>query len=390
MVAGISGGKTCASESDDMCRIKSHTKALLRIATLCAVYDTDRRRGMSFSAKHSVAYYDDIHAMINEEKFDGAIVVNPDSAVASYAPLVITTALINAKKHVFLEWPISYDAVKCMSLLRLATRRKVVLECGRMWLTDGAVVDVIRDITLQKRYGRLLAVHVYRQGNRNRYDATCDTGLCDPNDVCQDTSYVEYVHDVYLANWIIGGDVPHVVFARAGDAQRDTVIDESSDGGSKQDGDAIKSDCSDARDCKPDSNNNGTAALSSLYTMIGYTEGKTAIISSNMTTLDDNLRLEVHFERAIIRPDLTSGKIAVCDDTGMSNDTVLCGPDARYDDHIFSSIHEFVGCIDARKKGESFVPVHIGDAVSSLKVAKAALLSGRTGIPIYLDLRLQQ
>ena len=387
MVAGMPG-RVRTSRSGTR-RIRGHARALLDVATLCATYDTNRMRGVSFSAEQSVNYYDDLTAMIRNEKFDGAIVVNPDAKDVSYAPILTASALINAKKHVFLEWPISYDAAKCASLLKLAARRRVVLGCGPMYMSD-TTVDVIRSMILQKRYGRVLAVHVYDQGGNNTHDARHDLGLCDPNDVCQDVSHVRYAHGLYVANRIVG-EMPHVVFARGGDAQRDSggIAD-----GSTKSGDASGTDntancsCGDvpcSGTCSSD------AALTHLHIMVGYAGGATAIVSSNATTPGDDLRLEVDLERAVIQSDLISGRIVVRNMAGAPRDTVFSGHAVRYDEHIFLSIREFVDCIGAAKKRDAPAATHeyIQGAVSSSKVAKAALLSRRTGIPIYLDLRLQ-
>jgi UDP-N-acetylglucosamine 3-dehydrogenase len=79
---------------------KNHTRILSQLGVLVAVCDADAERSKEYGEKYSVNHYKSLEDLINSEEFDAAFVVTPTLTHAA-----ITTRLIEAKKHVFVEKP---------------------------------------------------------------------------------------------------------------------------------------------------------------------------------------------------------------------------------------------------------------------------------------------
>ena len=104
---------------------KNHARVLSELGVLSAICDTDRKRSQEFGEKYSVNHYESFEDMISSEEFDGAFVVTPTSTHAS-----IAKKLLEAKKHVFVEKPLTYKTEESEELAKLAEKNKVILTCG--------------------------------------------------------------------------------------------------------------------------------------------------------------------------------------------------------------------------------------------------------------------
>ena len=152
--------------------------------------------------------------------------------------------------------------------------------------------------------------------------------------VIYDTS----VHDIDTANWLFG-DMPHVVFARAG---------------------KIKHEHED---------------FASI--MLGYKDDRVAIISSNWITPKKIRKFNAVCTDAIISSDFLTQEITI--EKSDESETIQ----NKKQEPLLLEIQSFLESIE----NKSQLVVKPQEAVNVTKIAEAALLSSQKGIPIYLDLK---
>jgi UDP-N-acetylglucosamine 3-dehydrogenase len=299
---------------------KNHTRILSQLGVLSAVCDTDSQRSKEYGEKYSVNHYESLDDLLISEKFDGAFVVTPTSTHTE-----IATKLLEAKKHVFVEKPMTYKSEDGEKLAKLAEKNKVILTCGYIERFNPAV-DVVKKFVKEKKFGELVMLEFHRENRMPLHIK--DVGII------YDTS----VHDIDTANWLFD-DVPHVVFARAG---------------------KIKHEQED---------------FASI--MLGYKDDKVAIISSNWITPKKVRKFNAVCTDAIISSDFITQEIIV-----EKNDKTETVQNEKQEP-LLLEIQSFLGTID----GKNEQVVKSQEAVNVTKIAEAALLSSQKGIPIYLDLK---
>ncbi len=299
---------------------KNHTRILSQLGVLVAVCDTDSQRSKEYGEKYSVNHYESIEDMLSSEEFDGAFVVTPTSTHTE-----IATKLLEAKKHVFVEKPMTYKSEDGEKLAKLAEKNKVVLTCGYIERFNPAV-DVVKKLVKEKKFGDLVMLEFHRENRMPLHIK--DVGII------YDTS----VHDIDTANWLFD-DMPNVIFARAG---------------------KIKHEHED---------------FASI--MLGYKNDKVAIISSNWITPKKLRKFSAVCTDAIISSDFITQEIVIeKDDESESVQNEKQEP-------LLLEIQSFLGAIE----GKNEQVVKSTEAVNVTKIAEAALLSSQKGIPIYLDLK---
>jgi len=299
---------------------KNHTRILSQLGVLVAVCDADSQRSKEYGEKYSVNHYESIEDMLSSEEFDGAFVVTPTSTHTE-----IATKLLEAKKHVFVEKPMTYKSEDGEKLAKLAEKNKVVLTCGYIERFNPAV-DVVKKFVKEKKFGDLVMLEFHRENRMPLHIK--DVGII------YDTS----VHDIDTANWLFD-DMPNVVFARAG---------------------KIKHEHED---------------FASI--MLGYKNDKVAIISSNWITPKKLRKFSAVCTDAIISSDFITQEITIeKDDESESVQNEKQEP-------LLLEIQSFLGAIE----GKNEQVVKSIEAVNVTKIAEAALLSSQKGIPIYLDLK---
>jgi len=299
---------------------KNHTRILSELGVLVAICDTNPNKSREYGEKYSVNYYQSLDELLNSEEFDGAFVVTPTSTHVD-----IATKLLKAKKHVFVEKPMTYKSEDGEELVRLAEKNKVVLTCGYIERFNPAV-DVVKKIVNEKKFGELVMLEFHRENRMPLHIK--DVGII------YDTS----VHDIDTANWLFN-DMPQVVFARAG---------------------KIKHEHED---------------FASI--MLGYKNDKVAIISSNWITPKKVRKFNAVCTEAIISSDFISQEIIVeKDDESQKIQSEKQEP-------LLREIQNFLDAI--ANKAEQIVKAK--QAVNVTKIAEAALLSSQKGTPIYLDLK---
>jgi UDP-N-acetylglucosamine 3-dehydrogenase len=299
---------------------KNHTRILSQLGVLVAVCDSDTQKSKEYGEKYSVNHYDSVDKLLNSEEFDGALVVTPTSTHTA-----IAKRLLEAKKHVFVEKPMTYKSEDGQVLAKLAEKNKVILTCGYIERFNPAV-DVVKKMVKDKKYGDLVMLEFHRENRMPLHIK--DVGII------YDTS----VHDIDTANWLFD-DMPQVVFARAG---------------------KIKHEHED---------------FTSI--MLGYKNDKVAIISSNWITPKKVRKFNAVCTDAIISSDFISQEIIVEKDE--DSETIQ----NEKQEPLLLEIQSFLGAIE----GKNEQVVKSQEAVNVTKIAEAALLSSQKGIPIYLELK---
>ena len=104
---------------------KNHSRVLSEFGVLSAVCEADLQRAEEFGKKYSVNFYDSFESLLEQEEFDAALVCTP-----TFTHSDITTRLIENKKHVFVEKPMTYLSEDGQNLVELAKRNNVILTCG--------------------------------------------------------------------------------------------------------------------------------------------------------------------------------------------------------------------------------------------------------------------
>jgi len=299
---------------------KNHVRILSQLGVLVAVCDTDFQKSKEYGEKYSVNHYESLDELLSSEEFDGAFVVTPTSTHTE-----IAKKLLEAKKHVFVEKPMTYKSEDGEKLAKLAEKNKVILTCGYIERFNPAV-EVVKKMVKEKKFGDLVMLEFHRE---NRIPLHIkDVGII------YDTS----VHDIDTANWLFD-DMPQVIFARAG---------------------KIKHEHED---------------FASI--MLGYKNDKVAIISSNWITPKKIRKFNAVCTEAIITSDFISQEIIVEKDE--ESKTIQ----NEKQEPLFLEIKSFLEAIE----GKNELVVKSQEAVNVTKIAEAALLSSQKGIPIYLDLK---
>ena len=299
---------------------KNHTRILSQLGVLVAICDINFQKSKEYGEKHSINHYESLDKLLISEKFDGAFVVTPTSTHTE-----IAKKLLKAKKHVFIEKPMTYKSEDGEKLAELAEKNKVILTCGYIERFNPSV-EIVKKMVTEKKFGDLVMLEFHRE---NRIPLHIkDVGII------YDTS----VHDIDTANWLFD-DVPQVIFARAG---------------------KIKHEHED---------------FASI--MLGYKNDKVAIISSNWITPKKVRKFNAVCTEAIISSDFISQEVIVEKDG--ESETIQ----NEKQEPLLLEIKSFLGAIE----GKNEQVIKSQEAVNVTKIAEAALLSSQKGIPIYLDLK---
>jgi len=297
---------------------KNHVRILSQLGVLSAVCDVDKNRSKEFGEQFSVNHYDSVDSLLDSEQFDAAFVCTPTSTHST-----IASQLIQSKKHVFVEKPMTYLSKEGEDLLELANKNHVILSCGYIERFNPAV-EIVKDFVKSKKYGDLVMLEFHRENRMPPHIK--DVGII------YDTS----VHDIDTAIWLFD-DTPEVVFARAG---------------------KIKHEHED---------------FASI--MLGFKNNKVAIISSNWITPTRVRTFNAVCTEGIISSDFITQEVKI----ETKNDTEI--PRKEKQEPLLMEIQNFLGAIE----GKNDLTVKAEQAVNVTRIAEAAVLSSQNGAPIYLD-----
>lgn len=298
----------------------NHARILSQLDVLCAICDTDKHQCAEIADKYSVKGYDTVDSLIRDEEFDAACVCTPTSTHAQ-----IVTQLLEAKKHVFVEKPLTYDSNSGERLRELAIKNKVLLTVGYIERFNPAM-NAVKKFVQSKKHGDLIMLEFHRENIVPLHIK--DVGII------HDTS----VHDIDTAVWLFD-NMPNVVFARSG---------------------RIRHEYED---------------FASI--MLGFENNRVAITSSNWITSTKVRKMNAVCTDAMISLDLITQDVTV----EKSNEVIM--PKNEKIEPLMLEIQNFVGAVQGRNE----LKVTAQNAVNITKIAEAALLSARNGVPIYLELK---
>ena len=299
---------------------KNHTRILAQLEVLTAVCDTNKEKSKEFGEKYSVNHYDSVDSLLDSENFDGAFVCTPTSTHSE-----IATKLIQKRKSVFIEKPMTYLSEEGEDLVQLAKKNNVVLTCGYIERFNPAVT-LVKDYVKSKKYGELVMLEFHRENRMPMHIK--DVGII------YDTS----VHDIDTAMWLFD-DTPQVVFARSGKIQHE---------------------------------HEDFATI-----MLGFKDNKVAIISSNWITPSRIRTFNAVCTEGIVSSDFITQEVKI----KTKNETEI--PRKEMQEPLLLEIKNFLGAIE----GKNELTVRSSEAVNVTKIAEASLLSSQKGTPIYLDLK---
>ena len=299
---------------------KNHCRVLSEYGVLSAICDSNIERAEEFGKKYSVNSYNSIEKLMENEDFDAAFVCTPTITHAE-----IAKNLIENKKHVFIEKPMTYLSEDGQNLIEIAKKNNVVLTCGYIERFNPAV-DTVKNFLKSKKYGELIRLEFYREHRMPQH--INDVGII------YDTS----VHDIDTAMWLFN-ETPEVVFARSG---------------------------------KINHEHEDFATI-----MLGFKNNKIATISSNWITPTRVRNFNAVCTDARIFSDFITQEIRIETDQGSENYS------GERKEPLSLEIKNFIDAIE----GKNEIVVKPEHAVNVTKIAEASLLSSQKGIPIYLDLK---
>ena len=85
--------------------VKIIQEFLSELGVLVAICDANLEKSKEYGEKYSVNYYQSVDELLKLEEFDGAFVVTPTSTHTE-----IAMKLLESKKHVFVEKPMTYKS----------------------------------------------------------------------------------------------------------------------------------------------------------------------------------------------------------------------------------------------------------------------------------------
>lgn len=299
---------------------KNHARILSQLGVLSAICDADPSRAKDFGSKYSVKHYTNVNDLLESEQFDGAFVCTPTSTHFG-----IAKSLLERKKNVFVEKPMTYISGEGEKLLEIAKKNKVVLTSGYIERFNPAV-SLVKEYVRTKKFGDLIMLEFHRENRMPMHIK--DVGII------YDTS----VHDIDTAMWLFD-EVPQVVFARSGKLRHD---------------------------------HEDFATI-----MLGFKENRTAIISSNWITPIKVRKFNAVCSDAIISSDFITQEVKIETDSGAEI------PRKDVEEPLLLEIKNFISASEGRED----IRVRPEHAVSTTKIAEAALLSSQKGTPIYLELK---
>jgi UDP-N-acetylglucosamine 3-dehydrogenase len=207
--------------------------------------------------------------------------------------------------------------------LKKMSQKKKVIFTGGFEERFNSTTKQVKNFVKEKRYGDLIMLEFFSE-----------TKLLSPNN--KGIIFENAIMDIDIANWLFD-EMPLVVFSRSG-----TLDIENKD---------------------------------FTCIMLGYKNNKTAIILSNSFSSKNIRKLRAVCSGGNILSDLISQKI------NLENEEIQISP--LKEEPILLQIQNFIDVIE----GKNELVVRPQEVVNLIKIAEAALLSGKQGVPIYLDLK---
>jgi len=207
--------------------------------------------------------------------------------------------------------------------LKEISQKKKVIFTGGFDERFNSTTKQVKNFVREKRLGELIMLEIFGE---TKLPSPTNRGIIFEN----------AIRDMDIANWLFD-EMPLVVFARSGTL---------------------------------DIENKDFACI-----MLGYKNNKTAIISSNSFSSKNIRKLRAVCSGGNILSDIISQKI------NLENEEIQVS--LEKEEPILLQIQNFIDVIE----GKNELVVKPQEIVNLIKIAEAALLSGKQGVPIYLDLK---
>ena len=303
---------------------KNHVRVLSEMGVLAAICDSSEERAKDFAAKYHTQYYTSVDDMLRDElELHGCVICTPTKTHYEVAKKMMDHGI-----NVFVEKPLSFSSAECEEMIRISVDRKVILTVGYIERFNPVVRDMKRLIE-NKTYGDLLMMEFHRENRMPLHIK--DVGII------YDTS----VHDIDTAMFLFNSR-PHVIFARAG----------------------VKFHSSE-----------DFATI-----MLGFEDQKVAIIASNWITPKKVRTFNAVCTEGIIFGDFITQEILIDE----AERTIIPRREKQLLEPLSLELRSFISAI----QGKTDQPlISATDATNVTKVAEAAILSSKTGSPIYLELK---
>jgi len=250
-----------------------------------------------------------------------------DAAIISTPTIThyeIAMKTIASGLHTFVEKPLTLTSKEGEELLEAAEKQGVILTSGYIERFNPAVT-ALKEIIASSRLGEPLLLEFHRESKW--LGNVRDVGII------LDTA----VHDIDTARWIFNLE-PKSVYARTGH-----IISPHED----------------------------FAAI-----ILGFDEKKTAFIASNWVTPKRVRRLITVCTGGIITIDFITQEVQIDDEKGTTI------PRREWREPLLLEMQHFIECVEGKQKPI----VTARDAINNTKIAEAALISSKHGVPIYLEL----
>jgi UDP-N-acetylglucosamine 3-dehydrogenase len=238
----------------------------------------------------------------------------------------VSSKVIEKKINVFVEKPMTATAVEGQKLVEAAKDAGVFLTVGFIERFNPAVVDA-KNAIKNRVLGEALLLEFHRE---NKW-----AGRITDVGIVADTS----VHDIDTARWLFDEE-PDLVFARLGNVMSQTKED--------------------------------FAAIT-----LGFGRQRSAFIMSNWVTPKRLRQLTVVCTQGVISLDFVSQEIKFDNPTGTQT------PRREFKEPLLVEMEMFV---EALRNGRQPLVKPI-DGLNNTIVAEAAVASGKSGTPIYLNLK---
>lgn len=296
---------------------KHHARILNEIGVLTAVCDPSEKVKKEFTEKYpNINYYKTVVELIDNEEFEVAFVTTPTDTHYQ-----IVKMLLNHKKHVFVEKPLTKEYSDGEELVRLSHENQMVLTCGYIERFN-PVVKQLSKITDESKYNDLIMLQFNRENKLPEH--INDVGII------LDTM----VHDIDTACHIFE-DYPKQVFATTGRIKR------------KHEDFAV--------------------------IVLKFKNNKIATLVANWITPNKIRTITAIYEDAVVTGDFISQQIII------SNKKMSKSPKIDYEEPLKNEITHFLKCI---KHGWETPFVSPEQALMVTKIAEACLKSVKDGKPI--------
>ena len=266
---------------------KNHLRILSKLGVLTSICDSNEETVIKTGEKYKVSTHISLESLLELEKFDTAFVCTP-----TIHHFDIASKLINARKNVFVEKPLTFEPEQATQLVKMAKEKNVMLTCGYIERFNPAI-EYVKKLIDKKSCGELLMINFHRENIIPLH--VKDVGII------FDTA----VHDIDTANWLFD-EAPETVFTSSGKRKHDYED------------------------------------FSSM--MLKYSNGRSASIISNWLTPDKVRKCNVIFTDAKITVDFIAQRVEISEKDGIHI------PILEHEEPLKKEIESFLGAVEHKNK----------------------------------------